>query len=722
MIKFFESNRAVIVTLFLTAVFMHFEKLGFGYWSYVKFLDEGNNVLPYHLTDSNSLMEKISSFWQPKYAAGVDHLATGTRTGPESFLFSLLPSWFAYGLYKILSFFLGAVFIFKLLRDRMVTGFFPAMVAGVFFMVLQPDALWNKLSVLALPAAVYAISWRASGKNGGFAFAFAIGIIYGLGSQIVLSLTLLSTVFFWLFFIERLSLKRSTVLFVAFVAGVLASDSHSLWAFVANGDLSQRIPTYDFYLPDISYFLIKFKTLVFCAPAFLLAIAVVVRKKGNKSGLEKNIIVFLTTCLINFYDPLFEGFRYLFHDISTLIASYSVPKGLDATIWSALSVGISLDYILRNNKLIRIPIFVWKTSLSAIISFALVTAIVGDIFVEKVERLWNMLHDDNFAYMYRHPDLLKLAADNKNTPPYRVTTPFILSDTGYIIPTFTWSYGFEAVDGYVSMYSKRYHSYWLRILAEHRGSKRYNDFKRWASAIYLIGYPTDRGPMCSDQSMSCPIEFEKSYDLELLSLANVRYLISARKLSSPHLTLLPSGTREALIKRQTARLSERLKYKLNGKYVGPPLYIYENKMAFPRFFLTGGIKIFESSEKMLVSMSQASAKDLRNTAYLRGDDIKERKLEQKLEKLFVSSGKGGSVEIIKYERDKIVLKVETNHPRMFVANNNFSPFWRAYLNNVETTIIPVYNTFQGVLVPKGLHTLRLSYLPIYSPKTYLSSN
>jgi hypothetical protein len=333
-----------------------------------------------------------------------------------------------------------------------------------------------------------------------------------------------------------------------------------------------------------------------------------------------------------------------------------------------------------------------------------------------------MLYDENFAYMYRHPDLLKLAKDNKNIPPYRVATPFILSDTGYFIPTFAWSYGFETVDGYVSMYSKRYHSYWLRILAKHRGNERYKIFEGNSSAIYLIGNPTDRGPMCPDKSMSCPIEFEKDYDLELLSLANVRYFISARKLSSPHLTLLPSATREILIKRQTARLRERLKYKLNGKYVGPPLYIYENKMAFPRFFLTGGIKIFKSSEKLLLSLSQASAKDIRNTAYLRSDDIKKRKLKQKLEKLLISSKKGGSVELIKYKRDEIIIKIETDRPRMFVANNNFSPFWKADLNNLETTIIPVYNTFQGVLVPKGLHTLRLRYLPLYSPKTLLSLN
>jgi len=719
--KFFESNRTVIVTLFLTAVFMHIERLGFWDWSYVKLWDEGNNVLPYHLTDAASLADKISSFWQPKYAAGVDHLATGTRTGPESFLFSFLPSWIAYGLYKILGFFLGAVFVFKLLRDRMETGFFPAMLAGIIFMVLQPDALWNKLSVLALPAAVYAISWRAAEKSGGLAFAFATGIIYELGGQIVLSLSLISTVLFWLLFIERLSLKRSTILFSAFFAGILAVEIHTLWAFVVNGNLSHR-GHFTLSAPEITPFLIKLKLAFFNSSAFLLVLAIAVSRNGSKKGLRRNIIVFLTACLINLYHPLFDVFRYLFQDISTLIVAYSTPKGLDATIWFAISAGLSLDSIFRHDKFIRITAIARQASMAASISFALVATIVGGILFEKVGRLWNMLYDENFSYMYRHPDLLRLAAENKNSPPYRVATPFILSDTGYVLPTFVWSYGFEAVDGYVSMYSERYHSYWLRVLAGHEDSKRYKSFQGNSSAIYLFGNPTDRGPMCPDQSMSCPVEFEKNYDLELLSLANTRYFISARKLTSPNLRLLPSNIRGSLFKLQNSRLRERLTLKMAGEYVGPPLYIYENKIAFPRFFLTGGVRLFDNKEKLLPALSQAKTSDMRKSAFVRRDDIKDRELENQIEQLPTFGEKGGFLKTIRYERDEIIIQIETDRPRVFVATNNFSPFWKADLDRLPLTIFPVYNTFQGILVPKGRHTLRLRYLPPYSPRTYLPSN
>jgi hypothetical protein len=68
------------------------EKIAFWGWSYVKLHDEGNNVLPYNLTDAASFFDKMTSFWRSKYAAGVNHLATGTGASLASLLFSLLPT------------------------------------------------------------------------------------------------------------------------------------------------------------------------------------------------------------------------------------------------------------------------------------------------------------------------------------------------------------------------------------------------------------------------------------------------------------------------------------------------------------------------------------------------------------------------------------------------------------------------------------------------------
>jgi len=712
--KIIQSNKAVFFILLLLAVFMHFEKVAFWDWSYVKLSDEGNNVLPYHLTDAASFADKITSFWQPKYAAGVDLLATGTRTGLESILFSLLPTWLAYGFYKILIFLIGGFFVFKLLRDRLKTEYIPALLAGVAFIFFKPDELWDKMSVLALPAVVYAISWRAALKSGGLLFAFATGIIYQLGAQITLSLTLLSTVFLWLFFIERIGLKRSAALFLSFAAGVLAVEPHAIWAFMANGGLSHR-SHFEVAAPQYARFFKEWAVAVINGAALLLVIAGLIAR----GRIGQNVTIFLIAAMIALYQPVFEVLRFVLQDISPLIGGYSIPKGLDASIWFALSAGLSLDLILRHDVSFRVFRRARKFSVAATVSLGIVLVIAGGILIDKMGRLWDMLYDENFAAMYRHPDLLELAAEKKDAPPFRVATPFVLSDTGYIVPTFVWAYGFETVDGYVSMYPKRYKEYWLRVLAAQKGTERYKQFQGANSMIYLFGNPTDRGPACPDGGMSCPVDFEKDYDLELLSLANVRYVISARKLISPHFKLLPSTTRAALALTQQKRLRQRLSAKLAGDYVGPPLYIYENKMAFPRYFLTDSVRIFNSKEKLLPALSDAGAEGLRRTAFVRLDDANDAKLTRDLTDLKAAQAGGGAVEIIRHERDEIVLRLKTERPRVLVAANNFSPFWKADLNGRPLTVFPVYNTFQGVLVPEGLHTLRLRYLPPYSPKTYL---
>jgi hypothetical protein len=721
LIKIFESNKAVVITLLLVAVFMHFEKLAFGDWSYVKLADEGINVLPYHLTDAAALGDKITSFWQPKYAAGVDHLATGTRTGLESFLFSLVPTWLAYGLYKILMFFIGGLFIFKLLHDRLNADYVAAMLAGVAFVTFIPNEIWNKLTVLALPAAVYAIAWRAD-RKGGVLFAFAAGMIYELGAQVTLSLTLLSTVFFWLYFVERLSLRRAALLFISFAVGIVAAEIHTIWAFIANGEYSHR-SIFKVVPPAYGVFFKEWVLSVFNGHALLLGIAALMAWAGNKGfandGMKRNLTVLAIGAGIALYQPAFEIFRYFVQDISPFIGGYSVPKSYDARIWYALSAGLSLDLILRHDIAFRIFGAVRKYFVAATVFICLALVIAGGVFADKVGRLWDMLYDENFATMYRHPDLLKLAAANKDAPPFRVATPFIISDTGYMVPTFAWAYGFETVDGYVSMYPKRYKEYWLRVLAAQQGNERHREFLGSNSMIYLYGNPTDRGPVCADGGNTCPVEFENDYDLELLSLANVRYFISARRLKSPHLSLLPSATREALIKQQDLRLRQRLTIKLAGGYVGSPLYIYENKMMLPRYFLTEDVKLFAAKDELLLALSEANVTDLRRTAFIRRDDAEKANLADVLAKPQAAGIGPVTVKIVYHERDEIILQIETDHPHVLVAANSYSPFWKADLDGRALTVFPVYNAFQGVLVPKGSYRIRLRYAPPYSPRAYL---
>ncbi|MDP6416238.1 MAG: YfhO family protein, partial [Gammaproteobacteria bacterium] len=73
----------------------------------------------------------------------------------------------------------------------------------------------------------------------------------------------------------------------------------------------------------------------------------------------------------------------------------------------------------------------------------------------------------------------------------------------------------------------------------------------------------------------------------------------------------------------------------------------------------------------------------------------------------------GTVElkVTKYSPDSIEVSVSLPHPRMLVVTNNYSPFWRAYVNGVDTAIIPTYGSFWGVALAEGQHHVVFQYEP-----------
>ena len=81
------------------------------------------------------------------------------------------------------------------------------------------------------------------------------------------------------------------------------------------------------------------------------------------------------------------------------------------------------------------------------------------------------------------------------------------------------------------------------------------------------------------------IKFSDLFNLNLLSLANVKYVISTVPLADPDLVLLPSTIRDTQLQwRQKPKLSRYLDV-VRGRSPGTPLYIYENQRVLPRFFV-----------------------------------------------------------------------------------------------------------------------------------------
>lgn len=92
--------------------------------------------------------------------------------------------------------------------------------------------------------------------------------------------------------------------------------------------------------------------------------------------------------------------------------------------------------------------------------------------------------------------------------------------------------------------------------------------------------------MCEPNSIKdCNIDFEKFWDINVLSVANVLFIVSAVPIHATGLKLLPSPTRDTILETEELRMRDKWLRMLKGE---PTLYtamfIYENTLALPRFF------------------------------------------------------------------------------------------------------------------------------------------
>jgi hypothetical protein len=300
-----------------------------------------------------------------------------------------------------------------------------------------------------------------------------------------------------------------------------------------------------------------------------------------------------------------------------------------------------------------------------------------------------------YAELYLRPELQDLAAKGRKEAPFRVAS---IADAGWH-PSMAWAYGLETVDGYMNLYPNRFHSYWEQVLsplfAADTKRYKYNNFHYWGNQVYLFR-PTSGFPPGTD------IDFSRFYRLELLSLANVRYLISPHPLRHPDLVLLARGGEGAL-----PGLRERMQNYFRGQPPAGKLYLYENRQALPRFFAVTSFKVLADETLVLQALGAASVGELRSTAYLAKSDAAP------------VAGLAGlatpaKVLLRRYGPNDVELEVDAPGPSLIVNATTYSPFWKAQIDGLSSALFPVDHAFQGVVVGSGRHRVVFRYEPPYA--------
>ncbi|MFA4826223.1 MAG: DUF6044 family protein [Methanoregula sp.] len=721
---FKDTNPALFFFLFFLfwAIWLSFLYWGLGAFSYLRVHDTGDGNLLYRVVATQDLIQYGITTWRPEFLGGVDAL---TLPGLPHFLFDslpfiVLPPWLAYGLLMLIQRFVASYFTFRLCRDCLGMDVTSSIYAGFAFSLLEWSLMdWTLYYGLGLPAAPLFL-WVIErilmmGDYKKYIFAFVAGILLYLIAPVVLFIPFFwGFVFLWFVFIREVRKPSFVLIYVLFIFGTLALAAPEIWALLANAPLTGRTSSYDIGIDNLVRGFVQDATIEIISVLLILAALFITRLK------DKTLLKLVALCL--FIEIVSRLFTFLSPWIAvhmSYLATFTLNRfGQFVYMLVPITGGYSI-YAISNffseDKKDRISGFCRKLSCgfsnfgTTVGSCGICACLICSLLLNVT--IVTYLPSDNYYINYENPALKQLAI-NESGEQFRVATVGCKMATTKqasryeIYPAYAAIYGFETIDGYNSFHLKRFSDYWGIVIDpavekdERLKSNKEGYITRW---MYLYA------PFNGSFEKKSTIEFSEYYNLNLLSLANTKYLISRWALNHSSLkpVYIPPGSYRDTDAWEKQPVTSQIIAYLQGEKPARALYIYENKDVFPRIFVVSKIKTFDTSAALLDGLKKARIEEIRTTAFLNSSDIKKSS--------FINMNAGNvQINITGYTPDRISLDVETEGPGILVITNNYSPYWQCDVNGDPCKIFPVYHSFQGVLISKGKNEITLLYKPPYN--------
>jgi hypothetical protein len=304
----------------------------------------------------------------------------------------------------------------------------------------------------------------------------------------------------------------------------------------------------------------------------------------------------------------------------------------------------------------------------------------------KYVRVRDWVGQGGYTLLFRSPIVQQLADDIRwSGVPTRVAS-------FQMYPNYPNAYGIETAGGYQALTALRYWQFWTKVMAP--GTDK---------------FPSATGVLDLGRVMLSPHEHRTQWDLaelynaNLLSLVNVGYVLSRDRLLAPSLKLLqgPETPWSAL------DVGQKVRSNIAGNFTGRThLYVYENSEALPRFFLADRLRVLESGGAVLDALAAAGLDDLRRTAFVERAVLPPSLTED-------AGLSSGTVSLDLYEADRIRLSLDIKGASVLIVTNSYSPFWRAFVDGVETPLFPADHAFWGIYLAPGAKTVELLYDPPY---------
>jgi len=189
-----------------------------------------------------------------------------------------------------------------------------------------------------------------------------------------------------------------------------------------------------------------------------------------------------------------------------------------------------------------------------------------------------------------------------------------------------------------------------------------------------------------DKIMSLLASSPEPDSTNLLSLLNVKYLISKFKIDSREFELV----------------------KILGDKTDPEgsLRIYKNLNVLPRAFLVEKYKVVNSETEYMEILGSKDF-DPRKLVLLDKDPLIEAK-----EISFDGNKFKDKVIITNYQPNRVKLCVSLNKPKMLFMSETYYPGWKVYIDGNEGTIYRANYAFRGVPLEPGEHNVVFIYRPL----------
>jgi hypothetical protein len=690
--------------LLLWAFWLCAEYLVFGRHSYALIFDFGDSFIPYFMGENRNGFWAFLGGWEPRMLAGVDAAAnTISQFRLTNLGISVMPAWMAIGLFAFLQRAIAAVFMYRLVIDvfdgHRGAAFATAMLFAVGLGAVGAESYFGfthnmGLAPCGVPFLIWA-HWRWADRRPAMlaAIMFACGALLALATMQFIAIQALVCTGLLLGALTPVR-RWWTLLLPLFALGLgyTVMELPNVIAVLADWPAAHRlqnptIPT-ESRLKSILSGLTQMGTFQF-VPIFTIVFAFLfVTRQAIPAGLAAVVGICI---VILFIDVIVSA---VFPDLSTL-ANFSFIRIIFMMPFLLLLVaGIALSRIFQAAPY-SLPASLLRRAVPVMLAIGITTTAVGQDTWIKFNNLRYYSHGSNYATLYDQPPLRKVAALSDDRNPFRVATVNIKDVTHLNRPSFAWAYGLETVDGYVNVYPRRYQELWVEVIRP-SADKTPFDFEKmrdWGNRVYL----TAPGPDCSSVLLGA------STNLELLSLLNVRFIVSPCPLQDSNLRLFAAnleGPGQAWHKWSN---KDKLMSIFRGDYPSKKLYVYENAAALPRYFLAGNVRIFDTPAEALAALGKADRQTLLSTAMIAREDIRDASLPQE------NARQAGTVQIISVDRGEIRLDVTAKRKSVLIAANSFNPRWTATVNGRERPLFRADHAFQGVVVESGRSEVVLRY-------------